>query len=319
MKPLSRIILSVLIASFICHLGYLFIRKQLGRYQYHMEHKLTELFLNDTSYDILFLGSSKTHANIHPGVVDTVCGVSSYNAGIDGISLFEYNMILTGYLQHHAPPDMVVMSVDLHSFNGQRKFFNQSQYLPFIDNKVVDTTFSSVGYPTWTVKTLPFLNLMVYADDDKLVNVIKGLIGKTVVPSGDYVYKGYLSNSDMVMSERTVDSQSQYMDASGIELFDNIYRTCLQNNIQLLVLYSPEYRSGIINLTKNSGRVLDSITLLCDQRNIPFLRHDRLEMCDDSVFFRNTGHLNKKGARLYSAILAKQINELKNGKDTAVR
>ncbi len=78
--------------------------------------KFTELFEGHTNHDVLFLGSSRVYYLINPKIIDSVCGVDSYNAGIDGGNLFEFKTSFDAYLQNHPSPRLVVLNIDLHSF-----------------------------------------------------------------------------------------------------------------------------------------------------------------------------------------------------------
>jgi len=310
MKPSYRILWSIVAAAIICQLLFLGISSRLEKFQNHTTEKLTELFEKDTDFDVLFLGSSKTHANIHPGVIDSLCGTNSYNAGIDGISLFEYKIILEAYLVNHPPPDFLCISLDLHSFHGGRNLFNPTLYLPYTSNKIIDTTLTGAGFPILLSRFFPFLNLPFYTDDDKVVSVIKSFRGKNEVPAGEFQYKGYLSNSDIVMDERTTIEESQEFTPQGRVLFDEILNICRKHSVRPVLIYSPEYQQGIIKHTRNAGRILDSIYHIASARKIPFFRNDTLSFCNETRYFRNTGHLNKKGALVYSVILAGQLQQL---------
>ncbi|HRO41276.1 MAG TPA: hypothetical protein PL009_00475 [Flavipsychrobacter sp.] len=309
-NPVVRVIISVLFAALICQGAWWFLKPCFDRYHTHINGKLTELFLNDTRHDILFIGSSKTHSNIHPGVIDSICSVNSFNAGLDGISLFEYKMILEAYLLRHPAPKMVVLSFDLHSFNGKSEFYDPVQYLPFVKNKVIDTTLSNNGHPTTIFRIFPFLALTKYSDDQKLVEVIKSMLGKNDIALGDFEYKGYLSNSDSVLSNPDFPIQAQNTTPNGLAFFKDIIATCQEKSIQLVVIYPPEFEARIVRLTPNASAILSTIHQISEANNISFFRHDSLQLRNDVTNFRNTGHLNKKGAVVYSQILATQLKEL---------
>lgn len=300
------------IAAAVAQLSFHFINDRLTKFRYHINGKLTELFLNTTKYDMLFIGSSKTHADINPRIIDSICGLSSYNAGIDGISLFEYQMVLEGYLVNHPPPRFLVLSFDLHSFNGVKKFFDYVQYLPYISNKVIDTTLANNGHPTLPGKLLPFLKLTDYLEEDKTVTVLKSFLGQNDIPKGDFQYKGYLSNSDIVLKSAFFPVEPQHITEKGLFFLQSIIETCKKNKIGLILLYLPEYQSRIVQLTPNADNILATISRIAHENNIPYIRHDSLPLCADAIYFRNTGHLNKAGAKEYSSVLANQLKQLIN-------
>lgn len=307
-SPLLRILWAFMIALLVSQVVYSFVSHRLSRYELHMHQKFSELFSDSTHYSILFLGSSKTHADIHPAIVDTICGATSYNAGVDGISLFEEKLILEGYLARHPVPRVVVLSFDLHSFSGARNFFNAKQYFPFVANKVVDTTLASHQALSGLKRFVPLLRLSDYSDDDKTVVVLKSLAGHNDIPQGEFQYKGYLSNSDHVMDEAPKSLDSQKMTPAGRALLYDIIGICRRRNITLILVYSPEYQQIFLRQAPNGKAVMDSVQNIAGREGILLLRNEQLALCNDEQYFRNVGHLNKRGAILYSEILARQIN-----------
>ena len=100
MSPYKRILIAALLILVICQASFLLYKRGIDRYNYYEKNKLDELLNKQTDYDVLFVGSSKTHFDINPAIVDSVCKLSSYNAGMEGGNLFEFNMIVQAYLQN---------------------------------------------------------------------------------------------------------------------------------------------------------------------------------------------------------------------------
>ena len=124
--PIKRILVSCILAYIICLLSFLIIKKEIDRYKKHTTSRLTEIFCNKTNYDVLFLGSSRTHLIINPAIIDSICKVNSYNAGMEGANLYEFDMVLKAYLENHPSPQWLVLTIDLHSFTTLRKRFISS-------------------------------------------------------------------------------------------------------------------------------------------------------------------------------------------------
>lgn len=292
----------------LCSAVWSFIHERYDRFHVHLQGKFTEVFTGTSPYDLLFLGSSKTHSNIHPGIIDSITGLHSYNAGVDGISLFEYRMILEAYLVHHPPPRIVVISFDLHSFHGRKEFYDPVPYLQFTGNRVVDTVLSAHGHPTLVFKLLPFLSLIRYHDDQKITEVLKASMGKTEIPASDFSYAGYLSNSDSVLRDPSFPVHAQEMTEGGRRLLTDILDLSIRRGIQPVLIYPPEYQSRIFRLTPNSHQILQVVSEVAEARQVPLWRHEGLPLCDSAIYFRNTGHLNKAGARVYSRFLASELD-----------
>ncbi|MEP6615393.1 MAG: hypothetical protein ABJA57_02385 [Ginsengibacter sp.] len=287
----------------------------LAKYNNHKMERLSELFLKPTKYDLLFVGSSRTHTGIYPKVVDSICRLNSYNAGVEGGNLLEFRITLAAYLNTHPLPQYVVLTIDLNSFDLKRKFFNYSQYYPFVKNKVIEQSLNENGHNTAAIKILPFLILTGY-DDYTKSNAIKGLTGHVEIPPGDFQYKGYLSNSENQLTEieEKVSPKTYQITAEGVESLEQIIRLCRQKNIKLIFAYAPEYKFGLQHQTLNPEQILNLIRETASKNEIPYFRDDSLDLCNNPALFANTGHLNKQGAYDYSIILAHEINEVRDGR-----
>lgn len=312
-KPLIRIFISIVLAIIICELAYLFVAQQVRKHECHMSQKLTEIFENKTPYDILFVGSSKTHTDINPQIIDSICHTNSYNAGVDGISLFEFKMIFDGYLANHPPPKLLVLSFDLHSFTGKKDFFKNVQYFPFVNNEVVDTTLNNNGNNTERIKWFPFLNLTNYSDDQKIIYYLKNQKGITEIQKGEFDYNGYLSNTLETISSKTPEVHfptTLEFSQNGLNFLQSILEKCRLSNMKVILVYSPEYNSILIKNYTNATQIFKSVKDLAKKYEVPLLRNDSLKLCTNPDLFFNVGHLNRPGAQVYSRILANQINQI---------
>lgn len=313
MKPVIQIILSIIFAGIICQLSYLQLEKGLKIYDKHKNERLSELFLKNTNYNLLFIGSSRTHSNINPRVIDSICNTNSYNAGVEGGNLFEFKIVLEAYLQNHPPPKNLILTIDLKSFDINRRFYNYTQYLPYTNNVVLDQVLNKYGHNTTAIKYLKFLVFTNY-DDYTKANAIKGLLGKSDIPYGDFQYRGYLSNSENTIQP----DASSHIDApvetnisiEGRTDLETIMQLCSENKTNLIFTYAPEYEFGLQESIANSKTVLLYIDKIAKANNIPFWRDDSLSLCTNNLLFANIGHLNKKGAQVYSGILANEIKSL---------
>ncbi len=316
MKPIPRILLILLLAFILCEVSFKFMEKGLLKYNNHSTVRLTEILEKNTYYDIVFIGSSRTHTTINPKFIDSICEVSSYNAGIDGGNLFEFKMTYEAFLQNHPSPKLLVLTLDLSSFNLQRKFFNYTQYFPFLNNEIIDSALSNNGHNTRLQKIFPFLGITDF-DDYSRGNAIKGLIskGQTQIAEGEFQYKGYLSNTQKFISPKDTPTTvtAIEVDQNAVKDLEDILKICERNNTELIFTYAPEYNFELQKHTSNSKEILEMISEIANKNNIEYLRHDSLEICQNLKLFANVGHVNTKGSEEYSKILAKKLlMEIKN-------
>ena len=313
MKPITRLIIATITAFLICQILFMICDKSLTRFTNHKTERISEIFLNKTAFDMVFIGSSRTHTSINPFIIDSICGVNSYNAGVDGGNLYEFKLTFDGYLVNHPHPKYLILTLDLLSFDLRKRFFNYTQYFPYTKNHVIKEKLKENGYYPILFQLLPFLKLTIY-DDYTRGNIVKGLMGATEIPPGDFQYKGFLTNTDNYISEIQQASVTPTLtadisnEAKGI--LQSIIEVCKSKNIKLVFTYAPEYRHIFQNHYLNKEEVFNTINDIARIGKITFMRHDHLDMCQDNKLFAKVGHVNKPGADVYSRILAEQLKTL---------
>ncbi len=100
------------------------------------------------------------------------------------------------------------------------------------------------------------------------------------------------------------------MSDNGIAAVGDIVNICREKNIELVFTYAPEYKKFIIKGTETPERIFTVYDSIAVANNIPYLRHENLELSSDPKLFANNGHLNRVGADVYSEVLSKQLLSL---------
>ena len=281
-----------------------------GTYYGHNLARLNEIFLGRTNYDVLFVGSSRTHTSIDPRIVDSITNKRSFNAGVEGGNILEFLMTFKGYLVHHPAPKLLVLTIDVTSFNLKRKFFNYSEYYNVLQNSVVDSILSANGVPTFVAKYFPPYRL-IQLDDITKRNAFRGFRGQQELEKDQITYKGFLSNH-----YNCVDSAVKYpiekveINNKAVAYFAEIMGECRKRHINVMLTYAPEYRFRLQRSFSNPSLTFILIDSLSKKYSVPFYRDDRLSLCDVGCFFANYGHLNTSGALEYSAILGARIRDM---------
>jgi hypothetical protein len=311
MKPLPRIILIVIISFAFCQLMFLLSRCGLKVYNKHNHERLNEILQNHTRYDLIFLGSSIAHGDMDPRIIDSICNISSYNAGVEGGNLVEFKMIFDAYLVNHPPPEYLILTLDLSCFNLDRKFFNHLDYYPYLSNKVVDHVLCNNSHHTALLKIFPFLELTEY-DEEMRSRCVKGLLGKTDYIPGQIEYKGFRT-CPMKFHYDHSDIKTFFMEEKisegSLKLFQGIKDTCKARKIKLVIIFPPQYKKEE-EVAINSRKILKTICTHANDNKIHFLEDENLSFCADSNLFSDFRHLNRDGAEVYSEIVGKELSGL---------
>lgn len=311
MKPLNRIIVSIAFATSLCYISYFLFTKLLAKYEIHNTDRLTEILEKHTSYDLLFIGSSRTHFSVNPKIIDEKCNLNSFNAGLEGGDIYEFEMILKAYLENHKSPKYIVLNFDMHSFSGQPKIYNYPLYYPYYNSNItIKNYLKQNNYLTNIKEVVPFLQITDF-DDNSKGYLIKSLMGKNEIMPNNFQYKGFVSNTDVTISSKDISFINVTLEISNekIKCLDRIIVLCKKNGIKLIFTYAPEYRKIYQNSIKNKFQIFSIIQSRSDQNNILFLREDDLEICNNPNLFANVTHLNKQGAQVYSVSFATRLKK----------
>jgi hypothetical protein len=298
-------------ASFILSQGiYTAIEKGRTHYFYDKIPKYDKLLRSGPDYDLLMLGSSRTHYHNDPKIIDSLTNLVSFNAGINGANMASLYVMLSGYLEAHKPPKLLLLEVSMLSFKVDKSNpMDATLYFRYLDNKGVYRSLNESWKYPGLLKALPFLRLSQLDDVNKSYG-FKGLGGSREQTTG-LSYKGYTENITTVVADSVSHPELNCFWVSYTErgrfYTDKILELCRQKNIRAVVVYAPEYKR--LNFVCPDGnRIIDTISAICGRYRYPFWNYLNNPICQQQQLFANIGHLNLRGARVYSEMLGQDIH-----------
>ena len=310
MKGILRIIIVIILSITIVGIVGTRFDSLLRKHDRPDEDRLAEIFEGKTAYDMLFIGSSRTHLSINPGIIDSICGTNSFNAGVEGGMIPDFKMTIEGYLVNHPAPKVMVLTIDLPSFSNTVQIQKYPQYYPFLNNEAVNKALLKSGYGLYLIRAMPFLSITDQDDYTKEM-IIQMLRGRDTSCRGDgmYEYKGYASNGEAYMKNPKPEKIIKRMKITGESVTDlqEIVHLCKEKRIKLIFTYAPEYDFNLQKSRTNIDSVFGMMYDVAQKNNIPIIRDDSLSICKSVQYFANNGHLNKNGASVYSTILAEEL------------
>jgi hypothetical protein len=308
MPPIKKLIYALLIGLLLSSICSFLLSKGLKKYYVEQNKKYEKTFADSSYFDILFVGSSRVHNNINPKIVDSITKLKSFNAGTDGANLFESKIIIESFLENHPAPKKILLCVDLFSFNTKNKLFNYTYYLPFAKNKKIASVLSSLDHNTSLYNYFPFLQMADY-DDYAKTNALKGYVGKTELGKNQNQYEGFVSlgNETLQTDKVNIPTETVFVDTTGTKALQDILLLCNKNNIKLNLFYAPEYKAMWQKKVTNAYNIFNIIDSFSQKNQLPFLRYDENEICNNAQYFNNVRHLNNDGANVFSRIVGEDI------------
>lgn len=299
-KKASLYLICVIVILYtVRELLYIGIRKnQNGVYE-----KYKTVFLKENSYNVLFLGSSRTEMHFNTRIFDSITGMNSYNIGVTGATPRIAYSVLKAYCSKSKNPEYLIFDLDYHFLKyGIDTIRNFPRYFPFLQNDVLLQSFSSIDsrfnmFKYNAIYSLPFSNVRMLAAS------LHGWLGSVTKEDSSY-YKGFtLVNYRDTIKQENVKPFYAFIHPMERLYIDSIIQYANTNSIKLLLLTSPMY-------CEVSTRVINKQQIISQLKNIARINH--LRYSDFSLrpyskrkgYFSDFYHMNGQGASLFTGEFA---------------
>lgn len=311
MHPRYKILLSIILFYGVAQLFYLLHYGGLEKYDSHRFSRLDQVVNGREQYDIVYFGTSRTHVHINPCVVDSILGLKSYNAGMDGASLNEIKMLFDLYLKSHSSPKIILITLDKSCLDDNKGILYPVQYYKYIHEDIVYDFLKSYDQKVVAYKYFSFLGFSSY-DDYTRFNGIRALLGKKDASNSVYSCRGYLSNGPegnyTELSGQIKVSKYANMAITVKQTLDYFIEQCSKKGIVLYFNYAPEYIDN--NNDPTAVSFFENMNNYLSLKGYALNRFDTISVFKNKLYFKNQGHLNEKGASIYSECIANELSKL---------
>jgi len=259
----------------------------------------TTYSINKTKAKILVFGSSRANHHYDPNVFETKFNKSFYNTGRDGNYQLYQTAVLQGVLDRYTP------ELIIYDFAGTFKY-DEGDYdrlsalLPYYNSNEEIKQIVNLRSPYEPIKTFS----KIYPYNSMLLHIGLGNTEKNKVKNKDI--KGFIPlNGNWKNEIDSLKTPAHYeVDSIKLKQFKTFIQLVKSNQIPLYITYSPVYyqydRDYSIEICKK----------ICLEENIPFYDYSKDEQfIGDKMLFADPDHLNNKGARVFSKIIAEQISK----------
>jgi len=269
---------------------------------------MNDIYNSRANCEVAIYGSSRAWVHINPAIISDSLNLSAYNFGIDGHNFWLQYLRNIELLKHNKKPKNIILSVDIFSLQKRVDLYNPDQFLPYMlwNSNIEKFTYSYIGYN----KTDYYIPLIRYAGKTQALRTsIKIFI--TGIPKNKYRKNGYLGmdrkwNTDFETTKAKQKSYKIKLDQKSVALFEVFIQECKKMNINLFLVYTPEYIEGQ-SFVSNRTEVMDIFKNLSKQYNLTFFDYSNDEICLDKNLFYNAIHLNKYGAEMFTKKLASDL------------
>ncbi|NCE73203.1 hypothetical protein [Odoribacter sp. Z80] len=250
---------------------------------------------NEVDADIVLLGTSRCNFHYVPSILSDSIGMSVYNGGIDASNcIYAHYFVLNQILLHHTPKIICLELMTSDYAVSANSFETTSFFAPYIGrSEKADSVFREAGN-YWYYRLCH-----LYRYNAKAVSNMGGLLVNKQLESES----GYIPLPRPMFVPERLDKvhKSKNIDELKLQYIRKFIMLCKSHHIALAFMVSPAYSEADTDLY---GTLKD----VAKENEIPFFDyHTQGLFLNHPEYFKDSGHLWDKGARLYTSIFAHDL------------
>jgi hypothetical protein len=270
---------------------------------------LNQVMEGKVNAQIVITGSSRALAHYDPRTIMAVTGKSAFNLGRNGSQTDMQVAFLKAYLAHNQKPEVVIHNLDAFSFVTTHEVYDPVEYTPYLYDRNLYDALWGINRDIWKSRDIPLYGYVVEDMNYTWIQGLKGFVGYS--PRQDYFLgfnprsKQWSEDFERFKADRP-DGVSWDVEPAGVKDLEDLIYLCKQNDIQLILVYSPEY-IGMQKMTRNRKEIFELFQQLSEKSGVLFWDYSNWRYAGDRQYFQNSQHLNATGAAVFSKDLADQL------------
>lgn len=250
--------------------------------------------------DMLILGASPATHHYIPAQLKDSLGFTVRNLGKDGAYLYCQVCQLSLIFERYTPKVVIWdLNEDCLSHNlDWSEFIEISDYYPYPLNDFSKAVFTEMG----AFQPL-YLKSNLYRYNSKLPEYLFAFV------SGRQSQAGYvpLPVEHTFTPEKTDNKVAESINQSKEALLERILIECQEKGCRAILTTSPRLADDGVQQTEQYKALCD----LSERLSIPYFNyHSDPRFLDDLSLFRDTDHLNERGASFYTSILIEDLKKV---------
>ena len=284
--------------------------KKSNNYNGEME-VMNDIYSGKASCDIAIMGSSRAWVHFNPDIIEKAVNQSVYNFGHDGHNFWLQYMRNLEYNKYNKAPKTIIQSVDVFTIQKRKNLYLYEQFLPYMlwNSNMAKYTSTYEGYDFFDY----YIPLVRYCGEKEVLKEAYSYWKGTKNPNDKTRTKGYAGrdkkwNSDLKKATVKKEKYTISIDKPSEELLEKFIIECNKNNINLILVYTPEYIDGQ-KFVKDRDKVINVYKKLSKKHAIPFWDYSSDSISFNKDYFYNANHLNKTGSNLFTTKFAERFKK----------
>jgi len=252
----------------------------------------TNYALRESTEEIVIFGASEVSHSLISNQIRNRMGMTCYNMGLDGQSIYYQYAVLNELLRRYSPKIVIISTNILH----ENRTTNIASLFPYYYKYINIRNLIREVEPSERIKLL----IKSYAYNSLIIKVIEGNI--RVEPETNGYIPLFAEGNDMQLD--TTPYRFNITDIT-LEYFLKFIEACKEANCKVFVIGTPKYFTNIdIDQHQMIKKLLDeqSIDFLDFTTDTTFTNHPEL--------FKDKPHLNHNGAIIFTDMVIDEILQL---------
>ena len=280
--------------------------------------KVNWIFAMDhRDFDFIVIGSSRAYHTVDIPTIDHATKLEGINLGLNGAAFPEIALVLERFLEHNSAREI---AFEVDPFELDRRYLREGVhaylYVPYIDEPIVaDALEDQFDGEAVAWRYVPLYKYAEWNERIGLTSVVE-LISHPA-PEFD-AFGTRLSDSRMSDSAvRAVRDTTYYIARDRVLGFERVLDIAKLRHVRVTMFVAPEFAPAIRG-ARGRAQAIEVYRAIARQRGVSFLTFDDPAIENDPANFSDAEHLNRTGARLFSAELGAALAEAWRG-DSAAR
>lgn len=270
-----------------------------------------DIYRGNINADLIIIGSSRAWCGYNTYLLDSLLSCNSYNLGLDGHAIDFQLIRYDTYLRYNSSPKLILLNTDFLStlHNTAESQYEREQFFPYINDSELMSRVSETKKISIADRFIPLKRYFGYREE--IEDGILSFFGKNTFGDGG-MYKGYRGNNyawdrGMIIGGDTIITER--IDSSSVQLLEAFSARVINEGIGLVFVKSPVY-SPLLSHFSNISQSDSIFAYVAKQNGIPIFDFYDCSISQDSSFFYNPSHLNKRGSDIFTSMLCDSLRRI---------
>lgn len=274
--------------------------------------KVNKIMNHDVDPDIMIFGPSVSEVSISPAIIKDKTGLSAFNCSLNGTRFTQYRGLIDEFESYSKDNKYVVLVESYFSFEKTDVLMAAERYLAQIHkDNLYKSLYTIQPDLIWKSRYIPFYKYVAVTHEyykNSFIGwrrILKRSNPADTLQGWDPVDRSWEVDQDEAMRQTAPFEIA--IDSGIVKKYIELITKLKKDGKTVILLLSPPY-TKVLNTITDFAPLRKELNVIAKETGSKFLDFTNSDICSDKTLFYNTNHLNIKGARIFSAMLADSLD-----------